>query len=534
MPVDPEISLNVTGGRTGMMQPGGSAPTPNPLEMAAKLIDVRNAQAQFQAKKLAGQIIAASPDMDSAIAEIQKNPQTAAFAPEIVQSVASTRGTVLDNMGKIQSQGHDAFSNFVKQFPAVIQDRSQFGALKKTSLDLASPAIRPQLEKSFNNLEEAITSGLPDDPGKAQEQMLQRFTGWAYANGAGDAIPHILGQPAQIDTGPKIQAGVVAPPQGGPSGQAPGAFTPGNSLTKGIAPQLTGAEAVPYGGGGSGGANPLTLPAPKGGQQGQPTPATAATPIAQDGTPLVPKDYSIPTPKNPSIGQVPIGETSKNLAHVWATTGLHTYNNAVGSLGQLDELDRNLDNMARHGGAMVPGSLAGLRLSAGKTLNTIAQIVGAETPEDAGKIASGEDILKGTHRLAGTLLATMYGQQREAAETIKNVTENGVPGIENSYLGGKLLTASIRAAAERQIDQRNFENWWQQKRGGDLTGADEEFNRLNPATTYVGKVLDRFGLDADGFKSLADLESAVREGYMTPKQAAQQAKKQKFDLPGAK
>jgi len=61
--------------------------------------------------------------------------------------------------------------------------------------------------------------------------------------------------------------------------------------------------------------------------------------------------------------------------------------------------------------------------------------------------AAGEDIIKNTQRMGINTLQTMLGSQREAAETIKNMTEKGVPGLDNSVMGFKVVSASIKAAA---------------------------------------------------------------------------------------
>jgi hypothetical protein len=120
------------------------------------------------------------------------------------------------------------------------------------------------------------------------------------------------------------------------------------------------------------------------------------------------------------------------------------------------------------------------------------------------------------------------GGSREAAETIKRIATT-VPSIENSYLGGKLIIAGIRASNQRLMDERAFLNSWvaDPKHGGNLLGAAEAFNARAPASDYANKELDSFGLKPDGtFKSLEDLVSMQKRGLMTPRQIRDIAAKQ--------
>lgn len=547
MATDPEISLGVRGGATGPMQAGytGSTP-PNALALLGSVTDTRAKLLGLQARQRAGEILAAAPDLDTGIARLQQDPLTAAWAPELAQTAAATRNAVLSGQGQLQQQGIDAFHSFAQNLPAVLADPKNRPPARDIALRLASPAVRDRLGQSIDYLYQSLDHDLPQDPAAAKQRQVQDLAGWIVSAGAGAAVPQILGAPAQVQAGNRIEFGRVAPAQGGPGGEAPGALSPGNALVPGIAPQYAqpGAVAQPgIGPRGPAGPSPAPGAGPSPNALGVPAPGLAgplAPPNSVDGGPLVPPGYvpRVPGRKPGVVGGVPIGpagEIASGLAHDFMTEGLRTFRNATASMPMLDEIDANLDNMAKldpgqKTNFMTPGAAGDLRTSLGNGLNTVLQMFGDKTAVDPSKLASAEDLMKVTQRMGPSVLQSLLGQQREAAETIKNMNEKGVPGINNTYLGGKLMTASIRQATKRVIDMRNFENWWQAQTGGDLTGAEEEFNRLRPAQSYIKQALDEFGLTPLGFKSLGALRDAVAKGYLTPKQAADQAKKQGFKL----
>lgn len=522
MPIDPNISLQVTGGHPTEIKPM------NALDMAGSLAGVQGKLNElklfnqtFQARQVAGQILSSAPDMDTGIRELQQNPQTSAFAPEIAASAAATYSNLTAQRGEVQRQGQDAFHNFILGMPAVLQDPKAFKALTQSSLALASSSIRPQLAKSMEYMRSFLLDPMPDGTPVTSAEMAKRLAGVSIAAGSGDAVNRILGTPGQLSLGGEVQPGVVTPAQGGTEGQAPGSFTPaGNALQLSLPPQVVQTPSAPVvmggkhglsGGEGAGGV-PAAIPQ-AGGQAG-------------DGKPLIPEDLEM---KSPSVGkgigglnvlssaQATAADTQQKA---WGTEGLRAFNNANQTMGLLTEMDRDYDEMARGGGFLVPGTAADLRGSLGKLVNTVTQAVDpkAAPPFDASKIASIEQFTKDTRRMGLTVLTTMLGNQREAAQTISNITE-AVPGINNTYLGGKLLIGSIRAATQRAIDQRNFENSWQSQNQGNLTGAEEAFNAAHPAADYATRVLDSFGLSKKGFKNPQAVRDASHQGFLTKKQA---------------
>lgn len=531
MATDPSISLDVRGGSSGPMNANWapSSAGSNPLAMIGNVVDTQTKLREFQARQLAGQIIAAAPNLETATKQLFANPITAAFAPGYAKQVADTQGAILANQGSQMKLGHDALSAYVNTLPVELQDPTQRDTLKSIAMKFVAPAVRGQLSDSIDYLHQAMDAAPPGaTPEESKQRKVQDLSAWIVAAGAGDAVPRILGAPAQVNLGNQIATGRIAPSQGAPTGEAAGSFIPGgNALSPGTPPgyQSPGSVRVPgQGPGGSNPAAPAAAPAPTASY-----PAPGAPPQSTDGSPLVAPDYSprVSGRVPGVVGGVPIGpagEIATGLAHDFMTEGLKSFRNATASIPLLDEVDSNLDNMAKMDSEhktnfMVPGAGADLRTGISKGLNTVSQIFGGDSVVDPSKVASAEDLMKVTQRMGPSVLQSLLGQQREAAETIKNMNEHGVPGINNSYLGAKLMTSSIRQATNRVIDMRNFENWWQGKTGGDLTGAEEEFNRLRPASGYINKALDEFGLTPNGFGSKEAVRDAFNKGYLTKAQA---------------
>lgn len=531
-----QIAMGVTGGQSGLSAQGSLA-APNALDTLSVLAKTQNElntakmfQQSFAARKKFGQIMASAPDMDTGLATAMADPDVAGFAPELANTAATARNTIIGSMGQVQTQGQDSFSHVLKGLPAVIQDPSQWNGLKNSALELASPVIRPRLAKALDYLYDGLTSDLPEDPEQARQAQLQRLVGWSMAGGVGDTIPKIIGQGAQVDVGPRIETGRIAPSQGMPGwlgGQAPGSFVPGgNPLTKGFSPQIAAPGGIPFKEGQGGGLAPAGAPAPAQ-PEAEAEPASAR--MSADGTPFLPEGYSMPGPskRGDVIGGVPIGPAGTiagGLAESFIGPELHAYNNAQQTMGLLYEMGKNFDTMAAGGGFLTPGSAGEARLALGKVINTFADMTGTNQLVDAKKLAAGEDIEKGTQRMGISVLSSLLGTQREAADTIRNMTEKGVPGVSNTPLGARLLVASIEQATARQIELYEFKNLWAQKHGGDLTGADAAFNELHPAQGYIKKALEQFGLDKSGFASEDAIRAAVSKGYLSPKDAVEATK----------
>jgi hypothetical protein len=232
---------------------------------------------------------------------------------------------------------------------------------------------------------------------------------------------------------------------------------------------------------------------------------------------------------------------NEKLQDEFAGDGAKEYTNAVQSLASLRYMENALDEAAKKTGSftdrfLTPGAFAETRANIAQTYNTLAAMAGTwdptkpegpdnKAPFSPNTIASLEDFQKETKRMGLMVLTTFLGAQREAAQTIQGITAS-VPGISNTYLGGKLVADSIRGAMQRVVDRRQFMNQWANSNQGDLRGAAEKFDSLYPAEQYADRVLGKYGLLESGFRTPNDLINAVRQGWISPSDGAAIGRKQ--------
>jgi hypothetical protein len=204
--------------------------------------------------------------------------------------------------------------------------------------------------------------------------------------------------------------------------------------------------------------------------------------------------------------------------------GTRAYQAAQGVIGGLNILDSSLDHLASNGGFTVPGTAGAVRANLGKFVNTVQGVLGAKPSFDPASIASAEDLQKQTNTLAFQLANQYEGNQRVAAETITKAL-NAVPGIDNSYLGAKLLADGIRASAQRQMDFHEFQTQWlsdprRAGKGADLGNSDVAFNKANPPEKYTNAIMAKYGLTNQGFTSPEAVGKLVQQHLLEPEQAA--------------
>lgn len=166
--------------------------------------------------------------------------------------------------------------------------------------------------------------------------------------------------------------------------------------------------------------------------------------------------------------------------------GLMTnYQNAQNVQGHLDLMDHAIENL-NQSGITSTGSGANLKIGALKSLNSMASSMGLQPITNPSKIASWEDLNKETTRMGFDLAKTLGS--REAQMIVQQAT-SAVPGAENTYLGSKLVSSSLRSAAQRQQDQYEFTINYANQHGGNTLGADVAFNKANPVSKYVKQSL---------------------------------------------
>lgn len=562
---DPDASLKAW--------PAGAGSTvgPNPLDTIGAYASTMNAlnqnrlfQQTFAANQRIGQIMAGSPDFETGLTNVGKDPQAMAFGGAAFSNLRNAMLALTQQRSTEQTMAQSGLQAVMKVLPMGLQDPSLIPAAVNSQLMTLSPTARAAVKPAADSLVEALVGGLPSDPAQAKAIFIKRFGAMAIAGGWNqDLINAAMGtKPATIDAGGRILTGTQAQGQGSDAGPA-GSFTPSTVVGKSLAPttvQTPGNVPVQVGGEGGitqlGGAaqqpNALGAPLPAQPSAGGAvapalTPNKAAAPppgggpaaqgdLAGDGKPLIPPGFSMVSPNTNTrgIGGLPVQSKSQvdnedSLHTEYNTTGKKQFDNAQQSLANLQFMDNSYDNLIKGGGFLVPGTAAAFRGDIAKAVNTMTTITGNKPLFDPTKVADIEKFNKDTKTMGLMLVNQFLGGQREAAQIITGVT-SAVPNVENTYMGGKLVLNGVKAGAQRLIDMRNFENAWQAKNQGNLTGADEAFSKLHPASEYTNKILSDMGLQAGGFKSIDTLRNAVKMGYLTSDQGRSIAAKEfKYD-----
>jgi hypothetical protein len=247
---DPSLSLDAWP-RGGTQAPGAAAAGGNPLALVGQFADIQNKvnqnrmfQQTFAARQRAGQIIAASPDLETAFQSLTKDPQVAPFAGPIINEYRQGMLSQLQYQGEQSAQARSGFEGVLKALPAALADPSQLGPAIQQQTALMSPAARAKSAPAIASLVSALTDGLPQDPAQARQLFNQRLTGQMISAGVTpDAVKGIVGSMTTMDLGGQKVPGVQLPPQLG------GGFVPGGKpLQMSLPPTLT---TGPYGEGGA-------------------------------------------------------------------------------------------------------------------------------------------------------------------------------------------------------------------------------------------------------------------------------------------
>lgn len=535
IPVMPE---QTTGGFDNRVM----APTmPDMFGTMEKMANVRQLMNQnaifqqtFQAKQRAGQIMATAPSVEEGLKRLQADPLTASFAPELMNSYRQLDLTNTQVQGAQQEMYRSGFHELMKAMPSAYTDMASF----QKNLALRLGTLSPMTQQYFKNsgivsgILSALFDDLPADPTLRAAEYSKRYNAMMLgADYNPEAINAQTGKNAQIDLGDRVQ-----PTREIPTALGGGQVPVGPAIPKtGVAPQVTNVGGTPLilggpGGGASNDNNALGVTQPAGGASaGTGTGGNSPAGNAGDGTPVVPPGFAItgapvqgkPSATNPT-GMPVLSEEEKTLsaemAKMYGEGGLKTYQGAQTTMGMLRQMDSDLDNMISSGGLGVPGTAAKARLMLENAANTVASITGKKPPFDPSQVASAENFIKAMTTMRLSVLNTMLGTQREAAQTISSMGE-AVPNINNSYLGAKMLVETFRQMSQRVMDERAFDNWYMQQTRGNLTGAEEAFNKLHPAQEYAKQALDKFGMDTSGkFKDPQTVLRYISQGYLTKDQ----------------
>ena len=523
MALDPDISLAVA--PRGGTQLAGAGAGANPLALiqgyvdtASKLQQLRQFNLQLQARQRAAEILSAAPDMQSGIQAVLHDPIAAFGAGQTLSDYTGAYQALTGVGGAVQQQATLGLGSLIHALNGSLEDSSAAGPIIQSYLQTVSPQARPMVKAAIDRLQGYLGSLPPDQRRRvlASTMMGGGLGPEVIRQTTGELPPQLVPTPggARIPVGGPGTGNIPAP------GGANALGVPGAELS---APGATFDHQIP----------PI---APGGAPVAPPAGAGA---LAGDGKPLLPPAGQMVAPTlGTGVGGVPVmSETqasqAEQLGKDYSGQGLRDLNSAETTLASLRYMDNTFDMMAKGGGFLVPGTAADARASLARFANTVAQITGTKPMFDPEKVATIEDLNKETRRMGFMVVNNMFGGSREAAETIMNATAS-VPNVENSYMGGKLVSEGIRMAMQRVIDLRNFQQAWMNQNKGNLTGSIEAFNRLHPAQEYADQALGKFGLTPQGmFQSPAAIRQAWQQGYLTREQAISLARQQFPGGPGA-
>jgi hypothetical protein len=149
-------------------------------------------------------------------------------------------------------------------------------------------------------------------------------------------------------------------------------------------------------------------------------------------------------------------------------------------LGRLQVIDHNIDTL----GPQWMGAGADTKAELGKAWNSTLDTMNVKGFHiDPNKIATWEDFNKETTRAGMELIKSNFGGSREAASIIQ-MGRTAVPSVQNTYLGAKYVSSTIKAAAQWEVDKYNYKANLL-KNGQPLVGADADFSKQHPPQQYA-------------------------------------------------
>jgi hypothetical protein len=535
----------------------GGALGNNPMEMLNQLSEMQLRQNQnkafqlkLQANQAIGEAIASAPSLDEGVNAAAKIPGALAWGGEALANIKQFQNLTAMYQGEIAKQSQSGFETLMKMgVPAGLADWQQFQPVTQQGLQMISPLARDAASKQLQAITNAATLGFdkmdmndPTQRAQAQELFKTRITGMAAMGGVTpETIQQFYPKASMLDLGNQSVPVQTSPSIAriGPNGeiQSPNVVTPtGPGFGKGLSPQLGGLGQLPvggiYGGGASGAGQAQT------GATGAPVPYTYKTGLgadgkpvlAGDGKPLVSSAQSAQFQSSPGAGVgglTPLeAEANKNAQDEFIKDGQKTLEAARSTQLYAHQLANGYDYLAKGNlegkptdQMMMTGPWAAQRENLAKIANFAAGFTGGELPFDPSKIATLEDMQKAHQALKFSFLQQNLGQQREAAQTIMNAG-TAVPGIENTVLGGRVLSDLQNATAQYGIDRYNFMNEYQQNNGGIIQPAAGAFAAQHKPQDYIGQVFQKYGMTADGdWTSPLAVKAARDKGYLTTPEA---------------
>lgn len=169
--------------------PGAGTTATSPLDTVAKFAGIQNALNQatlfrqtFAARQGIGQIMANSPDLDTAFDSIGRSPY-AAFAPEVMNAIREMQLTGVNIARERQGMAMGAANFTLKGMTGILTDPSQFADLAAAGLATTDPSVQPQVKQYLGAIGSALTHGLPSDPAARASALQSRVGGLLMGSG---------------------------------------------------------------------------------------------------------------------------------------------------------------------------------------------------------------------------------------------------------------------------------------------------------------------------------------------------------------
>lgn len=273
MPLDPSISLQAQVPQFAAQNPiqtlGSLAVMQNQLNQA------RLFQQTFAAKMQMGQMIASSPDLDTAFNNITKSGLVG-YAPELALMVKQMHQAEVGIAGEQQKQVGTALEGAQKYTAMAFNNPAMMPQVQKMALDSLPANAPPAARAALNDYFTAITSGV--QPGMTPQQATGTFQSNAIGAMTSAGIPAPTQQMVTGETGLAPLGGSLQPYYRAPIGAGGGLTPTGPGLPMTLSPQVTEPGRLIVGGAaGTGGGGGLAAPGASA------APASAAAPVYTGG-----------------------------------------------------------------------------------------------------------------------------------------------------------------------------------------------------------------------------------------------------------
>jgi hypothetical protein len=350
---------------------------------------------------------------------------------------------------------------------------------------LAGAAIQGDASSELTHLYEggidAASKALPPDhplqPYLQSKNPLARMLGYK----ALDKALIQLSEPKGLRPGETLQYPTGQPPVAANTGAAAAATEAAKNPPLIARAAGTAAAKAPYEGGGEAVVNGQTIPitaATRADMQPKPVKTVAPGGAAPSGATFNDR-FSAATGNVKANDELQAGS-----AKDFVENSTKHYNAAQNLMGRLTTMDHNIEVL----GPKWMGANANAKAEFGKQWNGMLDTLGVQGHHiDPTKIATWEEFNKESARAGMELINANFGGSREAASIIKMGTE-AVPAAQQTYLGAKYNAASIKAAAQREIDLHEYKARLLQE-GKPIVGADVAFNKTNPPQAYATQAI---------------------------------------------